>query len=46
MSDVLITPLGTVLGGAALGAGAAVVYGLGAGIAAVALLFLRWTARR
>ncbi|MBO1413157.1 MFS transporter [Streptomyces sp. FH025] len=38
--------LGTVLGGAALGAGASVVYGLGAGIAAVALGFLRWSSRR
>ncbi|MER7585808.1 MFS transporter [Kitasatospora sp. NPDC097691] len=38
--------LGTVLGGATLGSGAAVVYGLGAGIAAVALLFLRWSASR
>jgi predicted MFS family arabinose efflux permease len=37
--------LGTLLGGATLGAGAAVVYGLGAGIALPALGFLRWTAR-
>ncbi|MEU3567229.1 MFS transporter [Kitasatospora sp. NPDC036755] len=37
--------LGTVLGGATLGSGAAVVYGLGAGIAALALLFLRGSLR-
>ncbi|MFE4970970.1 MFS transporter [Kitasatospora sp. NPDC056651] len=38
--------LGTVLGGATLDSGAAVVYGLGAAIAAAALLFLRWSVRR
>ncbi len=37
--------LGTVLGGATLASGAAVVYGLGAGLAAAALLFLRCSAR-
>ncbi|MER5491710.1 MFS transporter [Streptomyces sp. NPDC002454] len=37
--------LGTAIGGAALGAGAATVYGAGAAIAAVALLFLLATAR-
>ncbi|GLF92635.1 MFS transporter [Streptomyces yaizuensis] len=37
--------LGTALGGAALGAGAATVYGLGAVIAAVALVFLLATSR-
>ncbi|MFF2147672.1 hypothetical protein [Kitasatospora sp. NPDC058190] len=37
--------LGTVLGGATLGAGAAVGYGLGAGIAVSALGFLLWSAR-
>ncbi|MFE5582381.1 MFS transporter [Kitasatospora sp. NPDC056531] len=37
--------LGTVLGGATLGAGAAVGYGLGAGTAASALGFLLWSAQ-
>ncbi|MFD7735576.1 MFS transporter [Kitasatospora phosalacinea] len=37
--------LGTVIGGATLGAGAAAVYGLGAAIAAAALLFLLLTQR-
>ncbi|MFJ9772418.1 MFS transporter [Kitasatospora sp. NPDC101157] len=37
--------LGTLLGGATLGSGAGAVYGLGAGLAVLALGFLRWTAR-
>lgn len=37
--------LGTVLGGLTLPAGMATVYGLGAALAFVALLFLRVTAR-
>ncbi|MEV7929915.1 MULTISPECIES: MFS transporter [unclassified Kitasatospora] len=35
--------LGTIIGGATLGAGAATVYGLGAAIAAIALVFLLFT---